>query len=110
MDVYCKDKICPICDKEMHIDFQKDLVCYSGCYKVCWGTNKERPLCVMIFSDYNDENEDDWFRFEEYCFDVETGDIIKADLKIVELAIEERVKYWRKDYRYIAEILTNEEK
>lgn len=81
-------KVCPICESKMIMaDNPPDIACVNGC-------------CEILVSDFN-------FGIVgvTLCFEDEDNDHYFFSLPEEEDELIKRIKYWRKDYRYLAEIL-----
>lgn len=104
MDIYCKNRICPICDGEMKLDHQGDVACKNHCYTLCYGTDT-MPFAIMIFCTYSQNTQEEGFFELDKYYITDSGEIEINDLSLIESKIAERVYYWREDYRYLAEIL-----
>lgn len=92
MDIY-RPSLCPICEVKMenlpggHVYFLK---CKSNCYSV----RKEKDKGDEIYSITIFDAKIRIRKYMEY-----------RHMKIQEKSICDRIKYWKKDYRYLAELL-----
>jgi hypothetical protein len=84
-DLYRENRICPICDGKM-IKYDHSHECTNGCYEIHFGYGNEE---FIIFG----EN-------ITTVWDEDMGFTFFAKLKI-----KKKIKYWKQDERYLAEIL-----
>lgn len=85
-----KNWVCPICENRMGIDRKSppDRSCGNGCFTAHTDYGETQIYGVSIYFDDGEGQE------TFYDIDDDGRDVIK-----------ERIKYWREDYRYLAEIL-----
>lgn len=98
IDIYCKDKKCPICQSEM--SEQLGLMIATYCENRCYVFQN------MIFT----------FKSNIYCFyifDKHVGDFEEDDIKEIEEVlkneISEEVEFWKENDRYVMKILEGKE-
>lgn len=96
MDVYCKDKKCPICEGHMKHLRDDSLRCTNNCYNLILADYFMGNIShfVMFFPINGCTNDP-----KDYlCLSHDSSSEILEEVK-------QRIEYWKKDYRYLAEIL-----
>lgn len=91
IDVYCKDGKCPICERDLLVTGIFTRGCYNGCYSLL---NMDGYGSFMIKV----------FKITFYIEIATTRAQVDLNKSYLE-DIKRHVKHWRKDYRYLAEIL-----
>lgn len=82
IDIYCKDKKCPICNNHMRHLRDDSLFCVNECYRVyCLESRAE----INVFKS--------WFVFAY-------GDSAKIGF------VKEKIEYWKENDRYLMEFLS----
>ena len=85
---------CPICEKDLTINLNSywTTECKNGCYKMSF----DKGTIVSVFGE---EIKMKWTTAKL------TDEEIEDKFKEFNDIIEEKIKYWKEDYRYLAEIL-----
>lgn len=89
IDIYCKDGKCPICSRQMRIEYcdtfmGNDYYCDNKCYQIEIYSRDDVQFDMKVFGEY-----------------FETGDDFPGEIdKVIE-----RIKHWKENDRYLIELL-----
>lgn len=98
----CRLRQCPICDRELFIElsfFASNRLCPNKCFDITYDDN------ITLYTVGSKKVET---RIKFYVFNIFDEDItrfIDDSINPDVWRFDQKVAYWRKDYRYLAEIL-----
>ncbi|MDF2534053.1 MAG: hypothetical protein K0R18_210 [Bacillales bacterium] len=90
IDIFASDSICPICSGKVSHIGQDERECENGCYGSWDFTRTQVVGGVTLFGK-------EYFPFRN------GGDLLKKEKLLME-----RIKYWKENDRYIAELMSKE--
>lgn len=91
IDVYCKDDKCPICERPIIPVGYNRRGCQNSCY-VMHNIDSYGSFGFNVFREY-------------FFIDVAVTQTLADRNESILEEVRERIKYWKEDYRYVAELL-----
>lgn len=92
IDIYCDNNKCPICNSEL-------IKNHSGFVSSC--NNK----CYIMRQDYGGVDYFTTFKVFDEIIAIIYSSSSKTEKLIRERRVRNKIRYWKKDYRYVAELL-----